>query len=250
MNPKQQKEEINKFYKILDRGAKAIGLRLRKNQYPKIEFGDEPDYDPLENKITLPEKYLNSGRLIGEYLGHTLRELSNRQRTRESQRIRYTIALLTKLGFKPKIPASQSEKRDIEVDEFFGYLGRFLIRDTTMPEDNLDFKEKTPYKIKPQHQEAYKHAKELKPEERDYKSLFKMTNREVREKHFRKTPPLEQLVQLILPISAILTLILITKNITGYVIQENTQQTPWLPIILIIFLLLLLYKNLNLYKNH
>ena len=249
MNPKQKKEEIDKFYRILNRGTKAVGLKIRKSQYPQIEIGEEPNYDPLENKITLPEKYLDSGRIIGEYLGHALRELSNKQRARDYQRIGYSTALLTRLGFKPKIPLSQSEKRDIEVDEFFGYLGRFLLRDITMPEDNLNFKQKTPYKMQPQHQEAYEYAKELKPEEHDYKSLFQMSNQEVREKFFKKQKTLEQLVKLILPISAVLTIILMTKNITGYVIQDTTQQTPLLSLFLIIFLLILLYKNLNLYKN-
>jgi len=241
MNSKQQKEEIDKFYRLLDRGAKAIGLKIRKDQYPRIEVGNEPDYDPLEHKITLPEEYLNSGNILGEYLGHALRDISNKQR--ESPKLGYTTGLLNLLGFKPKLPQSQPEKRDIEVDEFFGYLGRFLAKDITKPQDNLDFKQRTPYEMREQHQEPYEHAKELKPEEIDYKALFKMPNRKIRKKYFRKSQPLEKLVQLILPTSAILTLILITKNITGYVVQNNSQQTPPLQILLIIFLLVLLYKN-------
>ena len=244
-----QKEDVSHFYKLFGRGAKKIGLKIPKSQYPQIEVGEEPSYDPLENKITLPEEYLYAGRLIGEYLGHALRELSNRQRTRNSQKIRYSTALLARLGFKPNLPQSNSEKRDIEVDEFFGYLGRFLLKDTAMPRDNLNFEQTLPYRMKEQHQKAYQYARKLRPEEVDYKAIFQMPNKEVREKFFKKQQPLEQLVQLILPISAVLTLILIAKNITGYAIQNNSQQTSPFQILLIIFLLILLYKNLNLYKN-
>ncbi len=244
---KQQKEAVSQFYELLDRGAKEIGLKIPKSQYPQIEIGDEPSYDPLDNKLILPEEYINSGRIIGEYLGHVLRELSNRKRTRNLQRVRYSTALLTHLGFKPKISHSKErEQRDIEVDEFFGYLGRILAEEITQPEDNLNFRQKTPYKMREQHHKAYEYAKSLNPEEIDYKTLFQMPNKEVRRIYFRKPKSgLEQTLKLILPITVILTLILIAKNITGYVIQQNSEQSPWLPIILIIFLLILLHKNLN-----
>ncbi len=245
MNQQEKKEAISRFCNLLDRGAKKIGLKIPKNQYPEIEVGTEPVYDPLSNKLILPEEYIDSARIVGEYVGHVLRELMNRKKIRKSQRVAFKTTLLNSLGFRPKIqPSTQREKRDIEVDEFFGYLGRLLLEDITKPEDNLDFKSRTPYKMLPQHQESYRHAKSLSPEERNYKNLFQMSDKKVRKKFFRKSN-VETMVKLAFLSAITLTFVLITENITGYAINQNPSNNNWLLIIIIIFLLILFYKNLK-----
>ena len=266
MNKEKEEERIKK---LILRTAENIGIKISELELPEITIeGEEPFYDVLGNKAGIPESDIYSGRVIGEYVGHILRTIANERRTREYQRINFSSRLLKYLGFKPEITPTKPEKRDIEVDEFFGYLGRKLLENVATSEDKLDFNQRTKYKLKQQHS-SYKYAKSLDSNKINLEELYLMSNQEVRHRFFRVNPQydlseepepakttrrnktLEQKVGLIilLPATIILTLFLIAKNITGYVIGTDYQQTSWLSIIFIALLIFLLYKNLKTHLN-
>jgi len=267
MNKEKEEERIKK---LILRTAENIGIKISELELPEITIGgEEPFYDVLGNKAGIPESDIYSGRVIGEYVGHILRAIANERRIREYQRINFSSRLLKYLGFKPEITPTKPEKRDIEVDEFFGYLGRKLLENVATSEDNLDFNQRTKYKLKQQHS-SYKYAKSLDSNKINLEELYLMSNQEVRHRFFRQDPQydlsqepkpaeitrrnsksLEQRIGLIvlLPAVIILTLFLIAKNITGYVVSSNAQQTSWLSIIILTIMIILIYINFSKSKS-
>lgn len=89
------------------------GVKICEEQEGEINRDDPPCYLHNLNCISLPKKEINSGDAWGEEIGHFLRAQT--------------------------APKSQQYEDEISVAEFFGYLGRRILKKITPPESNLIF---------------------------------------------------------------------------------------------------------------
>jgi len=274
MDRLQESKARTHIYDLIGRMAKKIGVDIPTDRYPKITFEpDTPYRDPLDNRINLPQGDIDSSKVIGEEAGQFIRDWIVQEQRRASQKIGVGEYLLASLGVKKLKPSPKPAKKEIQVEEFFGYLGRKILEEVAKPEDRLQSKTIAKHTVKDrrrhklEHARPYKFAEALDLSQVDYKELYSLPDQEVRHRFFRadpqydltqppkpgkvtkrksKQPSLEKTVGLIIISTTLILLItLITRTITGFTISNNPSNTNWIAILLVIFVIVILHKNLK-----
>ena len=274
--PLREKEHIKD---LISRMANEIGIHLSQEDLPKITHkGNQASYDPLDKTINIPLEYIESGLVLGEEITHFLRDYVQGEKRKKEQRINLKTYLLNSLGFNPRIKPTPPTKRDRHSEEFFGYLGRRIMKNITTSKDKLQFKN-TSYSRKRAmndlkntskresvlvHQRPYEFAEAIDLKKIDYSKLLDLSDKEIRYRFFRQDPqynlskppteakvtkrnPSKKTLEAKLAITSLaLLLIILNPKITGFTI---TQNSPLLQSILIpsIFIttLILIYRTLK-----
>jgi hypothetical protein len=214
----------NKITTFIQRMEDYIPLTIEPETYPAILVGkySKPCFDS-DGIIYLPDTLVRSGTFIGEEAAHFLRyNVTNVRELPLDERIRQLIP------FRKNVFTHRKIQDDSQVQEFFGYLGRRIMRKIAVDdEDDLWFHSEKPislcyqeerlcelkklteqYKNNPKRtkkqeeytyliesQEAirrhlmpYYFAQDINIDEINLKELFLMTDNQIKRKYFKTSP--------------------------------------------------------------
>jgi hypothetical protein len=259
-----------RIYGLIDRMSKRIGIQVPKGNYPSVKLEEGAfEYRRNLNEFALDPKYIHEGEPLGEEIAHFIRDYTKTFAVKKPlSRLRYYLR--HPFGNELDRIPSREEGKDIHSDEFFGYLGRRILKEIANEKDNLRFgsklsspKEQTRADYL-HHARPYKFARQTNLSQiSDFNTLFSLPDRVVRSRFFRSDPQydlskpvkeakitkrnpqtkrpkekLESLVRVIAPIFLLLAIILVSqKTITGNAIN-NLNFTGTVPIVVILIIAL------------
>lgn len=176
----------SRIYDLIGRMSKRVGVSISKQEYPAIKLTNEgTHYNALENTIFLNKKDVNSADFIGEEIGHLLR---NHIRGQEYKKIGLPEMFKSWLGIKLAPYRAKREKAEIHTEEFFGYLGRKIIREVIKPNEGFDLKKnptgvsREDRKTLKEYAESWRAIEDRKREHPDYTPQEAKKQRETIEK--------------------------------------------------------------------
>jgi len=250
-------KEIEKdLYVAIDKMQKYIGLNIPKSQYPKIRINEkeEPSYICSENVIELSsERDIFSGRTIGEEIGHFFRMKLNPGESDEiltdeffgylGARIFYEIAKKKKiekelfpfgepfyikdfLGDKKNVVGRLKDLRRRLKDKSKEYeTEREDERRNKIRKEGLNLVEKRKDIL--HHFRGYEFAYRVNLKDVNLAELYKMPNKEVRKKYFRREKPgIEKRLAIASGLFLVASIIIGGTSITGHTlsISSNIQN--------------------------
>jgi len=271
MHPKR-KEIAEDVYSVIDTMKKYMGIEIHKSKYPKIKItGKRGDasYVASTNTIEISSvEDLMSGRVIGEEVGHYMREMCKPENSNEIQtdeffgylgaRILYEIA--KKKGVDDKLfPKGRPDYRKDFIGDRSSILQRLgsirkKIKDLEVRYSRENSSAKKHIKKEGRqlveereeilhHFRPYKFASLVDLEKLDFKELYRLDDNQVRKKYFR-TNALEKSICSLFFISLFLST-LFGFFITGNVIGNSVNLGKIFGVLSFVFCLFLIYLLLK-----
>ena len=265
---KEETAVRERIYGLIDRMSKRIGIEIPRKDYPSVRLEEGAfEYIRNLNEFAIDPKYIHEGEPLGEELAHFIRDYTKTfEEKKPLSKLRYYLR--HPFGNELDRIPSREEGKDIHSDEFFGHLGRRILKEMATEKDNLRFGSKlSPPKEQTRadylhHARPYKFARQLDLNQiSDYSTLFTLPDRVVRSRFFRSDPQydlskpieeakitrrtpqaerprLEGLVRIIAPIFLLVAIILVSqKTITGNAIN-NLNFTGTVPVVVILIIAL------------
>ena len=132
-NLKRDLETEKRLHDLMDRSFEYIGIKIPQNKYPQVYIGDlnrGGRYNSSKNQVYLNKEADYSGDTIGEEaIGHFVRDqLPDNKLKSFLRRAKRKVFKKSKYDFE-----------DHYVGEFFGYLGRRILKEVATPKDRLTF---------------------------------------------------------------------------------------------------------------
>ncbi|MBT4135632.1 hypothetical protein HOD75_02865 [archaeon] len=122
-------------YRLIDRMTHELDIDIPESEYAHAVLTDgRSEYDPNANLIKINQGDVYSGNVLGEEIGHFIR---SRVKHPTSKKLGVVQTLKHYLGIEP--PTFQIPETEEHTDEFFGYLGRKILKKIATPNDDLKF---------------------------------------------------------------------------------------------------------------
>ncbi|MEM0465518.1 MAG: hypothetical protein QXW97_02345 [Candidatus Pacearchaeota archaeon] len=253
---------------LLKKVISEFNIKLNQEDYPSVKISNSVGYSPILNHISIRRLDQYDGDILGEEaIGHVLRR-NLRQYALQNRldKEKKTLVGRLKRTFGIYLPEKADfEDDDSDVAEFFGYIGRKMLKKIADPKDKIRFDIKrepviVPQDYKKHHEIGYKFAEQIDLSKiKDFNTFFSLSPEEVRARFFRPDPqyeldkPIEQvkskknledMLKFLIPgIFFILLISFLSKlEMTGYVTSiEPTNKKSYLLIITFISLSLIIF---------
>ena len=189
----KNKEDVNireKVYDLVKRMSKEIGFPLRQEYSPEIIFSDKvssryiPYHGNMKGTIVVNYNELNSGDVLGEEIGHYIRDISRPKEKRPEYGKGIGSYFRKKINKPIEYKEIDSERH---TDEFFGYLGRRILKKIARPNDYLEFRKDKGFPSKKEEMENLRKIREIRKIPGTYtKDKTKYSEDEIKRSRFEK----------------------------------------------------------------